>query len=521
MMSIFSVFSFIAFFCYVYFGFYGRRKAPASSVNRMFFVWCMLMALWSFAYIFFFQSTNQETAFLWDQIAALGWAYCSAAGLHFLLLISHNGLVRQKGILALIYLPGTIELIFEIFFLMPAGNSHLVSVFFFVFDQLYMLTYSFLMIIILYIWQKRSVLLREKAQAELLLRMASTCMVLVLCNTIFQLLYGYDRIPFLNNLFLLLLLYASWQAITKYGMLKPQLTLVTRDVLELVTDLIVLFDTDGIIMEINRSAERVLRFQNKNIYGCHIENILQNYSQEDFTEKYLNKVTDTYLQDVGGNDIPIRMKVFPIRDVMEDIIGYTCIGRDMRMTRQLEDEIQERKAMERQLLYMSMHDPVTGLYNRASFEHEMGLVGESEKKRIGILVADIDGLKLVNDNLGHIIGDRLLIDAGDILATSLRRDDKVFRIGGDEFAILLPNIMEEECQRMLERIDEKIAQVNQESNAIPVQLSMGWEVGDISAVTVHDIFRIADNNMYKNKSMRRDAARQTIQSYIDRTKGKD
>lgn len=115
-------------------------------------------------------------------------------------------------------------------------------------------------------------------------------------------------------------------------------------------------------------------------------------------------------------------------------------------------DISERKRIEEQLVYLSLHDPLTGLYNRAYFEEEMRRLEGGRFARVGIIVCDVDGLKLVNDTLGHGAGDNLLRAAAQVLEECFREGDVVARIGGDKFAVLLPSggktAVESSCRRI-------------------------------------------------------------------------
>ena len=100
-------------------------------------------------------------------------------------------------------------------------------------------------------------------------------------------------------------------------------------------------------------------------------------------------------------------------------------------------DVTEKKKAEEQLKYLSLHDPLTGLYNRTFFEEGMRRASDGRFDPIGIIICDLDGLKLINDSLGHDAGDSLLAAAAGIIGKTFRKGDIVSRIGGDEFAVLL------------------------------------------------------------------------------------
>ena len=129
------------------------------------------------------------------------------------------------------------------------------------------------------------------------------------------------------------------------------------------------------------------------------------------------------------------------------------------MTEKLRNREEELNLNKQELQYICYHDAMTGLYNRAFFEVEMLRLEGIKAKNIGIVVIDLDGLKVVNDTLGHSIGDKLLLDAAKILIENVRDSDVVARIGGDEFVLLLPNctlvVIETVCIR-INKVSDKL-----------------------------------------------------------------
>ncbi|MDD2900187.1 MAG: diguanylate cyclase [Desulfuromonadaceae bacterium] len=172
--------------------------------------------------------------------------------------------------------------------------------------------------------------------------------------------------------------------------------------------------------------------------------------------------------------------------------------------------INERKRYEEDLRYMSTHDPLTGLFNRGYFDAEMARMAHSRQYPVSILVADIDSLKLVNDSFGHSEGDRLIKQAAQALSETFRGEDLVARIGGDEFAILLPNTDADAAKELIRRILKYQAIINETNSDYTLSISIGSAVAERSE-QLNEAYKNADSRMYYHKFQRKLQQRDSYQ----------
>jgi two-component system cell cycle response regulator len=167
------------------------------------------------------------------------------------------------------------------------------------------------------------------------------------------------------------------------------------------------------------------------------------------------------------------------------------------------EALREKRVAEEKILYLSMHDTLTGLYNRGYFEEEMARIEQGRCFPVSILMADLDGLKKINDTQGHAIGDRLIRDAANILRQAVRPSDVVARLGGDEFVMILPGTDDLSVAGVVERIRVIESEINRESRAYQVSFSIGVATSGPGA-PLSGTLKIADERMYLEKFARKE-----------------
>lgn len=182
-------------------------------------------------------------------------------------------------------------------------------------------------------------------------------------------------------------------------------------------------------------------------------------------------------------------------------------------------DITEQKEHQNRIEHMSHHDFLTDLYNRRYFTKVIEHIFETEQVNVGLLIIDVNGLKLINDIYGHNKGDELLLEVAGVLTSVCQSDEIVTRIGGDEFAIIMPDIDENDIERLIANIKSHVKRIRIES--IDLSLALGYAIKDDNNLTLEDMFKIAEDSMYKNKtvegkSMRNRAIHGIYQTLIEK-----
>lgn len=164
--------------------------------------------------------------------------------------------------------------------------------------------------------------------------------------------------------------------------------------------------------------------------------------------------------------------------------------------------IQEHDYKSDELHHISSHDALSGLYNRAYFDEELKRLTSSRITPISVVMIDIDDLKVCNDKYGHSVGDALIKATSQVLLDSFRIEDAVARVGGDEFAVLLPGVDAEHAQIAMERVRSFASRYETLEKGIPMSISLGHATVEDPA-DLPEAIKHADQEMYLDKISRK------------------
>jgi len=175
----------------------------------------------------------------------------------------------------------------------------------------------------------------------------------------------------------------------------------------------------------------------------------------------------------------------------------------LALARQASQVLTRMRAQE-QLAYAALHDQLTGLANRASIRSSIAL-SLASPRRLSVMFLDLDGFKLVNDQLGHHVGDAILQEVATRLRTSVRGGDIVGRYGGDEFVVICDGTDGDAAESVAARIHDEIRAGFAEADGFPISASIGIAVYEGTAPMATDaIIGAADAAMYESKRLGRD-----------------
>ena len=203
-----------------------------------------------------------------------------------------------------------------------------------------------------------------------------------------------------------------------------------------------------------------------------------------------------------GTQIFVENSVSPLRDKAGKIMGFRAVSRD----------VTQRKQFEQKLADMATHDSLTGLPNRTLLSDRltMGLaLSRRNGSRLAVMMLDLDKFKVINDSLGHAVGDQLLKSVAERLTSVTRKSDTVARIGGDEFVLVLPQIASPDNAAMLA---QRILDIFQEpflldGRQLKITTSIGIAVYPDHGKEIEILLKNADNAMYQAKEQGRDMCR--------------
>lgn len=285
-------------------------------------------------------------------------------------------------------------------------------------------------------------------------------------------------------------------------------------------DFIYTLDREGRFTFVNDRVESLLGYRREDLLGQHYSMVVH----EDDVPRAEHVFNERRAGDRSARNAEIRLKCNP-GDRRPRLMNSRCKSVELTATGMYNEEagpfeqrfigsygvakdVTERKQAEETVHYQAYHDLLTGLPNRALFRDHLGLMlaqAKRSQKPLAVLSLDLDHFKVINDSLGHAIGDELLLAVSARLRQCLREGDTLARLGGDEFAVLLPTLV---SRSDVDHIGRKVIEVLSKpvylkGHEIYISVSIGACVAPEDGEMVDGLIRQAEIAMYQAKTQGR------------------
>ena len=504
-----NIFSQILFFCsMIYLGLgigilYTDRKA---ALNRVFFALNLSLFIWSIAVAYSIIAPDKTACSRWSMIASLGYCTFAPISLHFFLIYARkNHILKKWWAYVLLYLPAPIlffqaikhdlfasDFIHNQYGWVPIRNVG--SVWFFVFLLTIGLT-GLINVYLCYFVLRKSASVRERKQAKIIFISTIISFIIAMAfsvNFVTKIFFSAD-IPDITVVTLLVWLSGILYAIIKFRLMILSPSLAAESILKTIIDSVILVNPKGLITYVNAETLSLLGYESTDLLGKPFE-ILFPEDVRSGTQNIVKTLVhdpirnqETFFISKDNTAIPILFSASVCNDNDGNYIGFVALSRDITEYRKKEEEIK----------YLSYHDQLTGLYNRRFYEEELKRLDTTRNLPIAIIMGDVNGLKVVNDSLGHAKGDELLKKVAHAITKGCREGDIVARHGGDEFVVLLPKTDQAQAEAVMNRMKELLAK--EKVDAMDISVSFGCHVKENERENIQDIFKDAEDRMYAYK----------------------
>ena len=347
-------------------------------------------------------------------------------------------------------------------------------------------------------------LVRKRRHASLLyIKQTNIILAVSYILYLFFLIYlsDFSLIPELKSLDLNPFTYTLWGLAISYAIFRYKLfdlvPIARETLIETLVDGVIVLDDQYRIVDVNPKTHSIFEWKDSPIGESVSKLNLQKIDISMFESLEDNHCFDSQVEK-NGKKTEFEVDVSILRDNHQNKIGYLLVMHD----------ITERKVIEKELKELSLNDELTGLSNRRGFfilSEQLFNFCIRIKKNAVLFFIDMDGLKRINDTLGHAAGDQALIDMGKVLKRSFRSSDIIARIGGDEFTILAIETTENSKRSMQNRLESQCVKfMSQQKREYQLSFSIGMAQYEwTNPISLEALLAISDQAMYENKAAKK------------------
>jgi two-component system CheB/CheR fusion protein len=247
---------------------------------------------------------------------------------------------------------------------------------------------------------------------------------------------------------------------------------------------------------------KLLGYDEADVLGQHPRIFKSDTAEEDFSKRIWQEITrgnswkeELWLRNKQGQDIVCMLRVSPISERYEASYSYVAMVSD----------ITERKKFQDTIIRQATEDALTGLPNRTLLMDRLKqalIQAQRHGTEAAVLFMDLDGFKVINDTLGHNVGDKLLVQVADRLRKSIRESDTLARMGGDEFIFVINDAQLDGVKQLCEKVLESLQQgFELEGEQHQISASLGIAMYPEHSQDENELLRLADQAMYEAKRL--------------------
>ncbi|CDF59141.1 HD domain-containing phosphohydrolase [Thermobrachium celere] len=271
------------------------------------------------------------------------------------------------------------------------------------------------------------------------------------------------------------------------------------------------FDREGYVVNVNDAFLKMFSYTREECIGKDIDTLV--VPKERYKEA--RECTDIAIREGMVNIETVRYGKYnnPINVLLRSVsirINGKVVGGYAIYT-----DITEIKDYEKQLRYLSLHDSLTGFYNLNYYNKVVDAFEGKKGSVVSVILADVNGLKLINDTMGHQYGDKLLKMFAVVVKRCIKNGEICARIGGDEFVIIMPNYNEEDAENLVKKIKSEIEKFNEtlDEKILTLSVAMGYSTAKRNK-TIKDAIKEADDMMYKDKLLNKASSKNQIMNVL-------
>ena len=474
--------------------------------SRVFSILMLSMSIYILAYSFELSSLDLPMMLFWNKVEYLGVLTFPTLYLIFTSRFTRNDAwINKKNLIIIFILPLAFMIIkvFDdslrwIYSSVEIEETGFIALLYFKKGPLYYLVVAYNLVMVTL--STFLILLKRRNSSPLYIKQTNIILAVSFVLYFFYLVYisGYSLIPELKSLDLNPFAYTLWGGAISYAIFRYKLfdlvPIARETLIETLADGVLVLDDQFRIVDANPRSQAIFGWDSIPM-------------GETITQLKLKTINPSLLKSLEGNNVieithekngitsEFEVGVSILRNNQQEKVGYLLVLHD----------ITRRKKIEKELSELSLIDELTGLTNRRGF-----LVLSDQlinfclriKKNAVLFFIDMDGLKQINDNLGHAAGDQALMDTSQVLKNSFRSSDIIARIGGDEFTVLAIETADNSTDNILARLDSQRSEfLKKEKREYPLSFSVGtalfqWE----SPQSIQYLLEQSDQAMYEIKA---------------------